>query len=299
MSFVTAGDRTGRYLAGSARPGHGLASLLFWDSGKVTAIPLPGASSDTEFTGINIHGTATVYGFVGDVSTSWIYRGGKLTQLAGDHVAAVAVNAGNVIAGWRGETPDSLPVVWRTPESTPEPLPLPPGRGWQGEAWAIGDDGVILGIVRNYSGDLSVQQDYVWFPDGTHRPLGTPAGFPDAQIFPSSYRDGLLTGVAAQGSDLALRWNIKTGEVTQLPGARRPALVNSQGWIVTEGSNAQLAADTPHRVTLPLDLPGLTDTNQSDVRTISDDGRTIGGMVAGNASGSPLAPRVAVRWRCG
>jgi hypothetical protein len=299
MSFVTAGDRTGRYLAGSARPGDGGASLLFWDSGKVTAIPSPGASSDTEFTGINIHGAATVYGFVGEVATSWIYRGGKLARLAGDHVAAAAINAGNVIAGWRGEAPDSVPVVWRTPESAPEPLPLPPGPGWHGEAWAIDDDGVILGIVGNYSGDVYVQQDYVWFPDGTHRPLGTPPGYSDAQIFPSSYRDGLLTGIATQNSDLALRWNIKTGEVTQLPGARRPTLVNSQGWIVTEGRDAQLAADTRHRVTLSLDLPGQTDTNESDVRAISDDGRTIGGMVAINASGYPVAPRVAVRWRCG
>jgi hypothetical protein len=297
MSFVNAGDRTGRYLAGSARPGNGKPSLLFWDSGKLTAIQAPG--QDTEFTSVNVHGAATVYGFLNaDTPASWIYRDGKLTRLPGEKASALAINEGNVIAGSSGYAESAVPVVWRTPESNPESLPLPPGPGWHGEAWAIGDDGVILGVVNNYSGGVPVRQDYVWFPNGTHRPLGTPAGFHDASIYPSTYRDGWLTGVATQDSDLALRWNIETGQVTELRGTGHPALINSQGWIVTQDSNAQLVADERHRVTLSLDLPGLADANHNEVRSISDDGRTIGGNIAVNSAGYPAAPQVAVVWRC-
>jgi hypothetical protein len=289
MALVTAGDPTGRFLAGRTYPAKGGQDgsmglhLVIWDRLRPTQVTMPG--DDQSFQDINSHGVAVGSGWIGNSTTSFFYRDGKVGKLPdGDASEVRAINDAGAVVGTKADKP----IIWRTVDQSPAVLALPSGVS-VGKAFDIDEDGTVIGAVG------PTDQPYVWAPDGTGRALPVPSPPPPssstdpgaqaagkkakggnpALLF--NIRDGWVTG---RVGDTAMLWNLRTGAVTQVPEIDvRADAVNKYGWQVglTRQGKAILRSDAGP-VALPELYPHPGGTLTNIPNTISDDGTVIGGQ---------------------
>lgn len=310
---VTDMDPTGRYAVGWYRPNHlsaaeGADVLVRWDNG--VPHPLPVSGLDAYAAGVNSAGV--VAGYVGHAQTdqsAWVYADGQVTTLplpAGySSAAAIAINGrGEVVGNAYKDSGDLSVVVWSVDGSRAPRLLEPRGAS----AFDIADDGTVVGIL---AGPV---RPYAWDPDGVGRVLPVPAGA--QQAIPATVRGEWAAGGAQErsGAAMALRWNLRTGEVSVV-GGREPAFasaVNSRGDVALPsasdtGGFPQLvrdgvATELPRLPPRPGESAGLGELRMAVV-ALSDDGT----VAAGNQSTIVIDPssnqgRVegqrAVLWRC-
>jgi len=288
-SIVTGADPTGRFVLGRAYPGGERLQVIVWDDGRPNAVDVPG--SDQSLMDANSVGTAVGYSFVGrdgERTAAWVYRDGKVTQLAGDNAKAHAVNEAGVIVGQVG----GLPALWRTPTSQPTMLALP-GSGWTGGATGIDDDGTVVGGLET-SGSPA-RAGYFWTPDGIVGRLPEPTlkEGPASEFTVKDVRNGWAIGWAARDAGRvryigAPRWNLRTGAVDTTTFMVLSEAVNRHGWIVGIGTTGAVLVAGGTTVA----LPGGDDLSGTIPYSVSDDGRTVAGQTRHGEE-----PRATV-WRC-
>ncbi len=150
---------------------------------------------------------------------------------------------------------DDRAVRWRPGSPEPERLATPPG-SWQGKAYGIDDDGTIVGTLRSAA--------------------------------------GLALLASNDSDDVAVRWNVATGETHVYADVESVAeAANQAGWVV--GTNAKgyavLVTDTGTMSLPPLN--SRVEPMDNIASTISDDGRTIAGQAV---LADPNRTIVAVVW---
>lgn len=278
-STVTGGSPNGRYLVGTSnRPD---PAFWIWDSTTVAnRVALKGRGAglaDVNDSGVAVGVEEGVDGVVVPV----VVEGGKVVRLSTGAGIAVAINNAGVILGADSDGP----VLWRSATGGKARLTTPDaGAG----VFDIDDAGTVYGSVggRPYVWDsASGSGGFVSLPPAVERALD---GY--------RMRAGWLVNRAPGGTsgDHALRMNVATREVTEVKElAGRPTAVAANGWLAGYDR-----ADRPVLVTPsgPAVLPGLgvTSTAVAIPKTISDDGRTIGG----EAPAGDSTANTAVVWRC-
>jgi len=302
MALVTGANPTAEYIVGRTYPRSGGYQAVIWHGGTVKKVMLPGDLEES-LTDVNSTGTAVGWSYSAKGQEPYVYQGGKVSKLPGvERGFANAISDTGAIVGVDEEI--DAPVLWSSPTAQPKRLPLPAGTPG-GSAAAIDEDGTVVGAA----GD----QAYVWFADGTHRPLPMPDldGKPAAMARAASVRDGWVTGVAnngvgrkgenpkAEGAQrvvvAAVRWNLRTGAVEVLDGAQNAGnATNAHGWQAgTDGQGHAVFIAEGKTLVLPA-VPGQKLAPLANIATtLSDDGRTIGGQ-SDDATGTIQA----VVWRC-
>jgi uncharacterized membrane protein len=303
QALIGGGDPTGAYYVGRTYPKGGGYQAVIWHGDSVKKVMLPGDSEES-MTDVNSSGDATGWSYLNDAQVPFAYVNGKVVKLPGVKAGnAAAINDAGAIVGADASAPGgdtaSKAVVWASATAKPVKLPVPAGTT-SSTASDIDEDGTTVG-------DLDQRTPYVWFPDGTHHDLPLPSyqGKKAASARVFAIRNGIAIGAADEKSEeerrgvagtmWATQWNVRTGEAVVLDQFdMRPDAINAQGWKVgvTKSGYAILDVDGP-TFKLPMladHKPGLL-TNIP--KTISDDGRTIGGQ-------SDDAKDVihAVLWRC-
>ena len=217
-----------------------------------------------------------------------------------------------------GDDNGDAALVWPSATAQPIRLPLPAGAS-RASAHDIDEDGTVVGTMT-ISGQSTASASgvaptvpYVWFADGTHRPLPMPTldGVQAATASVAGVRNGWAIGVASRDTKTrgagspgdadraaatrAVRWNIRNREVRVFDDLGFGAdATNPHGW--------QVGTDRQGRAVLLTDtaivvLPDLADPPPGGLATIpstlSDDGRTIAGQ-SDDATGK-IQPIV---WRC-
>ncbi|GAB3964342.1 hypothetical protein V1634_01605 [Plantactinospora veratri] len=322
-ALVSGADPTGRYLVGRSYPGAGGYQAVIWHDGRADKVMLPGDLEES-LQDVNSTGTAVGWSFAGDGEADtgpvpYVYHDGKVSKLPGvRRGSAYAINNAGAIAG---DDSSDAALVWPSATAEPSRLPLPPGAS-KATARDIDEDGTVVGTMSvagtaaPSAAGIAPVVPYVWFPDGTHRPLPMPTldGKPAVSASVFSVRNGWAAGVASvetaaiglqgagdtgdtgeAGVARAVRWNVRTGEVRVFAELRFGAeTTNAHGWQV--GTNRQgravLRTDTA-TVVLP-DLAGQPPGGLATIAsTLSDDGRVIAGQ-SDDAKGKIQA----VVWRC-
>jgi hypothetical protein len=288
--LVSNADPSGRYIVGRAYPRGGGYQAVLWDNGKVRKVVLPGDIEES-LSDVNSAGLAVGWSWTGKTDADmgpvpYAYQGGRVTKLPGVvRGQAEAVNEAGAIAG--EDSKARAAVVW--PSATAKPIRLPvPKKAESSTAGDIDEDGTTVGTID----DLT---PYVWFSDGTHRPLPLPKGVEGARAF--TVRNGWATGIGdTKGNGTAaLRWNVRTGEVRVFDQFLvRASTANAHGWQVgTDQKGRGLLVTDSSTVVLPdlaIHRPGeLTNIGT----TLSDDGRLITGQA--DEENSDIQ---AVVWRC-
>jgi hypothetical protein len=322
QALVSGADPTGRYIVGRSYPKAGGYQAVIWHDGKADKVMLPGDLEES-LQDVNSAGTAVGWSYAGGGEDTgpvpYVYRDGKVSKLPGvRRGSAYAINDAGAIAG--DDSADAA-LVWPSATAQPIRLPLPAGAS-SATARDIDEDGTVVGsITMGKRTPRSADVPYVWFPDGTHRPLPLPT-LDDKQAVAarvSSVRNGWATGMAngdARAAGLpgagdpagkttakpsppspsgAVRWNVRTGEVRVFDELRFGAdATNAHGWQVGTDRKGRpvLLADAA-----PVVLPGLVDHQPDGLTTIpstlSDDGRVIAGQ-----SDNPRGKIQAIVWRC-
>jgi hypothetical protein len=283
-SIVTGGDPTGRYIVGRSyhfsRDSMEL-KVWIWDDGRAIQVPMPG--DDQQLADINTHGVAVGYAWGVAGARPYVYRTGELSPLPGVEIGdAVAVNDAGVIVG--NDEAARRPVVWRTPDTPPVSLEVPPGT--VGTARDLAADGTVVGSVN--------ERPYAWRPDGKG------AYLPDPRADGKGGAATRITGDWAIGTlgmiTVGLRWNLRTGtvdEVTQFDG--RPEAVSEAGWLTGFDKLGRAILVTPRGTLVMPDLHAHRAGGFTNMPfNISDDGRTI----AGQAYEKSVDDNVAVAWNC-
>lgn len=300
QSYVTAADPTGRYVVATLYFKDGKERQAIWDNGRLHQVDIPGRNGDALFKDINSHGVAVGSSFISrDTYAAWIYRDGKVTQLAGHNAEAIAINdRGDVVGILHNGLTNAQPVMWRGGRGAPIPLVLPAG-ATSGTARDIADDGRIIGSV----GDGSTGSAYLWLPDGGARKLPMPPGSLGGGG--AVIRGDWVVGSGGQPLDepgltghtpVTLRWNLRQNTVEILTAHYGFATINVQGWVAGDRGFGEPVLDTG---TEPLKLPELGAERQTPgsrrslVANVTDDGRTLSGHVHAKAGGMH-----AVVWRC-
>ncbi|MFR9778683.1 hypothetical protein ACL02O_21880 [Micromonospora sp. MS34] len=275
-------DPAGRYIIGYDVVGQDFRPVL-WTDGKPQALPVPGTS--VELSAVNADGV--VVGVVQDARQEYVfrYRNGVYTRLRTPqgnwHVyPEPAINAtGDVVinAEPQGNSggKDSIALFWKAGSTTAVKLPLPDGAN----VFGITDDGTIVGTM--YRNGIGIAA-YAWDRQGNGRKLKAPDGETAAGY---AVRGGWATG-GLWPSHSAARWNLRTGEVTQLAADGPGEAVNAAGWVVVNGSVLR-DGDAAE-----LEVP---DGQTSLARAVSDTGMVVGQARAGGRTGENLGPRA---WRC-
>ncbi|GID30703.1 hypothetical protein [Paractinoplanes brasiliensis] len=298
-ALVTAGDPTGRYLAGRVYPPGGVETVLWKDGKLLPAPPMPGA--DASWDDINSSGLAV--GYSNDAKgrqSAYSSRAGG-TRLAGGRAVAVAINDAGVIAGTLAEPHfGGKPARWASDKASPEELPLPAGY-IGGDATEIDEDGTIAGRIYRKAGE---GHGYLWLPDGTGRLLSPPTvdGKKAAFFWPESIIEGVVYGRTV--GDLKdgtvrpsapFRYTIATGAFERLPGGDlgTPVLGAANGWALgTKGINDAVIAVGDKVVPLPR-YQGM---REYVVSAFSADGKVAGGYTT-DMSDEDVANRPLV-WNC-
>ncbi|MEU4163568.1 hypothetical protein [Actinoplanes sp. NPDC026670] len=294
-SVVRGSDPTGRHLAGRTEP---VAGAVLWQDGRGTAVELPGAGP-AAMTAVNRSGTAVGWRFAKDGQVEpvpFVYREETATPLPGvEHGSPHAINDAGTIVGESA----GLPVRWSSATSDAVRLAVPPGTV-EGVAIDVDEDGTIIGTV-DWKG-------FVWRPDGTQAALPLPdlGGEKTTMSTVFGIRNGWVVGSvqvterppAGGASVVVLKsapalWNVRTGETRVFESAKlEPTAVTAEGWLVgTEAGRGPVlvAGDT----TLDLPVPEGAMAAADSQFTVSDDGRTITGLIV-DAS----ATRRSVIWHC-
>ncbi|HLL69236.1 MAG TPA: hypothetical protein VK453_26510 [Micromonosporaceae bacterium] len=307
---VTGGDPGGRYLLGRVLPGAtapapGAPQVVVWRDGLVDSAPRhPGGLrlDDVNSSGVAV-GSAGAYP---DAPPS-VYRNGVVSPLAGARFGvATAINENGTIAGvsFVGTDERAVALRWASAAAEPVVLPLPAGYTLH-SVNGIDEDGTVVGVAAR-SADAPV--GYVWRPDGTGYRLPRPpkterlvvTGYEAADI-----RDGKVAvngWVSDDDGERALFWafeyDVRAGRYRKVGpwmGYRwvDAAAVNASGWLAGGGG---LNIASPSFVTDggAQELPRLTTPTDVDTvaRTLSDDGRVIGGTASRGDYSEPIL------WRC-
>jgi hypothetical protein len=284
-SFLTTGDRSGRYQAGVYRNADGRYSILRWVDGT----PQVGPRMSDSVTVSAVNGAGSVVGddSVGDRREAWRHEPGA-SHLIGlpapgfqlTDVTASAINdEGWAVGSWVDpSTGNQLPVIW-TPDSQPDRLPLPDGYA-NAVATGIDADGTVVGHAFNFGDDgMSGSWRTVVWRGGDRMPVVLEnTGGPE----PNYSNEQIAAGVVVAGdpSLVILRWPAGASDQPEVAATGvSPEAFNARGSIlVSDGSYALLN----NGVSRPLD--GMPDR----VQALTDDD-----MVYGQASSAP------VRWDCG
>lgn len=296
---VTAADPTGRIIVGRSYV-DGAKQILMWRDGTVRKLPIVGGL--TVLADVNSRATAVGMQDSPVGPAPMAYHGGAATMMStggADGGDAAGVNEAGTIAGTLGHHPHSgVPARWTAPDSEPEPLPLPDGYR-TGHGTDIDEDGTIVGDL----GDRD--EPYVWFPNGEHRPLPLPTVDGKAATGGSAVaiRNGWAIGEADYSSDRypsyrAVRWNVRTGEVTVFEQLTRLVAVNAYGWWVGSVTGAVLHTGTNDVPIVGQQGPAVAFEAPSPTThavTVSDDGRTVSGRTPDERTVNMGRPAV---WRC-
>jgi hypothetical protein len=296
-SFVSGGDRGGHYLVGRSADGHGKLTVLIWRDGQlVTAAEMPGLDGTLD----DINGSGVAIGNSvpdGGGNTPWLFRDGEFTRLTvpdggTGSATATAIGEQGVVVGRREVTNanNTLPVRWAAGETEATDLRLNVG-GW-GRALDVDADGTVVGTVYTPIADT---QGYRWSPAGDISPLPLPTvnGLPALTFRPTLISDGAVAGLTL---DSIAVLDLHTGTFTlpgpspQWPGA---PVLNRQGWYASGDGNGLALVGPAGRTALPLPAGADGASSDTSVKTISDDGRTVGGTIA-DQSGATRA----VTWHC-
>jgi hypothetical protein len=295
-ALVTAGDPTGHWLAGRTYPGNTGKSrpLIVWKDGKIAATPQV-SGGDQGLRDINSHGVAVGSSFDPE-QTPFLYAGSKVTTLRGGAGEATALNDAGVIVGVLGELDDRRPVRWTSATAQPEHLTLPARVVW-GQALDIDEEGNVLGMVGT---DRQIGTGYLWLADGKVRrmPLPKDGDRQSTEFWPEAIRNGWVVGRAAFETDDATtfeyyRYSLTTDRYEQLADeGGMPAKVAANGWILGEARRPVITSEAGRTTVLPK-YPQEAANPTYLPRSISDDGRTVGGYVIGDdIQNQPLM------WRC-
>jgi uncharacterized membrane protein len=317
-SLVSGADPTGRFIVGRSYLRHGGYQAVLWRDGKAEKVALPGnleeSLQDVNTAGVAVGWSYAYNGADEAVPVPYAYRAGKVTKLPGVRYGqAYGINdAGAII----GDDNAGHPMIWPSLTASPFRLPVPAGVK-NAYVRGIDETGTVVG-------SLDLKRPYVWYADGTHRELPMPSlGGKRAAIAQAfSVRNGWVTGMASpddlrararnvtDGKLWAVRWNLRTGEVTVTGELKTPAdAVNAQGWqvgtdpqgyeVLVTSSGAASSGPVSSGAASPgtVRLPDLASHGPDGLSTIasslSDDGRTIAGQ-SDTASGSIQA----VVWHC-
>lgn len=303
FSELTGGDPSGRILLGTASYAPPGQQVLYWKDGDLTTVDIPGVGA--RLVDANAGGAAVgnSYASSRDLSTgqAWFYRDGQVTRLPGESVQAVAVNDAAMVVGSRGvgEESTGVPVVWRSPESAPEPLSLPRGE-WVVRATDVDADGTVVGT----GADLAERPDppersFVWLPDGTRHELPWPTinGTTADGFRAESIRNGVVTGIGIDGGrHHQYQYDLVAGDFTPLAdGVEIGAYAwNRAGWVVGGTADGLMLLAGSRLVPLPQPELKVTIPDVSPRQfLLGEDGRTVAGTVLDEDADF----RAAV-WRC-
>jgi hypothetical protein len=283
-SFLTTGDRSGRYQAGVYRDADGRYSILRW----VDGIPQVGPRMSDSVTVSAVNGSGSVVGddSVGDRREAWRHEPGA-SHLIGlpapgfqlTDVTASAINdEGWAVGSWVDPlTRSELPVIW-TPDSQADRLPLPDGYA-NAVATGIDADGTVVGHAFNPGdGGMTGPWRTVVWRGGDRIPVVLEnTGGPEPNYSNEKIAAGVV--VADDPGNLILRWAAGASDQPEV-AATGVSLegFNTRGSILVSGSGYALLKNGESR---PLD--GMADR----VQALTDDD-----MVYGQASSAP------VRWDC-
>lgn len=298
-STVLGGDPTGRYLVGRAQSATRSWALL-WDRGVLTVLDPP--TRDVDSIVVNAAGVVAGGGLRdfagGNELMAWVYEGGSYRRLepppraAAPYADVVGINARGDVLGNRsmvGGKEATAPVVWAAGSATPTAL------SGAGHATGIDDDGSVVGIGGNEPGDA---RGLLWdAAGGVPRGLAAPSGH-GPETAAVAIRDGKVLGWYGAGAEVTYAvWD--DGEATAVTGLVWADGINAQGWVagfVRAGDGTETAAiavgDAILR--LPAVAGAVASTEGPSATEISDDGRSLGGILMTGADQAP----VAVRWTC-
>ena len=307
LSAVTGADPSGRYLVGTTNPDADDRSVLVWRDGALIAdVPQPDIRPAPAMADINASGVAA-----GSTPAQphypYSYHNGKVSRLDGTG-RVVGINNAGVIAGTRYTGGPGVPVRWAGPAAKAEPMKLPPGTSG-GKAVDIAEDGTI--VVTLFTKTF-IEQSYLWFPDGTSRPIdgpeaskgqtnrfwathfrfgwlyGTVSAFLPQGASPSGPGGGPLPKGVYSWDSYAYRYHVATGTWQELPDGLADELSGSY-----MGREAFIGRQV-------FEFPGLPDQTEDDgydLASVSADGRTAGGQTLSNRA-DPAYRNSALMWRC-
>ncbi|GAA2507522.1 hypothetical protein [Winogradskya humida] len=259
-SFVVAGDRSGRYLAGEI---DGRAAL--WHDGALEVVAE--ADGPSRFTAVNASGLA--------VGAGWAYSAGTFTKLASPTAAlANAVSDNGTIVGARERNNKVVPVIWDSTGAAVRDLPT--RNGESGQAVWVSDEGVVLGLVRGAY--------YRWGPSAGYTNEINLDGEKNLILHAGVTNGQMIAGnVNVAGKEVGIRAFVLS-DAERLPDAvREPTAINSRNWIAgldpETGALTLLAGD---------DLVAVPSGDHAAVTAVAADGTTLGGYDG----------EAATTWRC-
>ncbi|QSB04060.1 hypothetical protein [Natronoglycomyces albus] len=296
MSFATAMDSTGAYIAGRTYPSDPEANferqVLIWHEGDLTRVDISG--EDQLLGGINSSGDGAGSTYVDFRAVPILYRDGVVSELPYDREAAARdINDEGVVVGSNDAGQGRVPVYWEADATAPVELELPEGYH-NGDVFAIDEEGTKVGFVsRNDSGN---RMHYLWTNEGEGIPLPMPNDASPTDGFAADITAGWVTGPVWNGDQAGastVRW--QPGDLApETKSLEFVSAINELGWIAGHESNRAAFANEAGVHTLPSIIDDPTAT--SNAIAISGDGA----ILAGNAETDPTEVHsfAAVRWTC-
>jgi uncharacterized membrane protein len=288
-SFVSGGDRTGRFLVGRSTDAAGVETVLVWRDGDlVTRATMPGAHGsldDVNSSGDAIGNSVDEAG----VNHAYLFRNGTFTELtAPDGATARAIGEQGTVVGGRGPDNQHKPVVWAAGQTESTDLKTDMGTG---DAVDVDADGTIVGLLYY---PIEPQFGLVWKADGAPTRLPTvPNGVNQAKLLPGSITNGVIAGRLNASDGPPATLDVASGATTVLTEQVGVGVPNSRGWFAGRAGDALALVSPDGRVPLAVPAPGEAARAETLVKTLSEDGGVIGGQVA-DAAGATQA----VRWTC-
>ena len=241
-------------------------------------------------TGVNSSGTVVAIAGEKHFDSVLRYRGGvpqELTMPPGDwdFSPQPAINAGgDVIATVQrrgGKMKDNVTLLWKAGSTTAVELPLPAGT----RAWGLTDDGRIVGEV--WSADSLHITAHVFDERGKDTRLATPGG-QDAAVI-SVGGDWVSGNLWPSGT--VVRWNIRTGEMTDLDLHTPGMAINGRGWVIADGK--------VQRDDAVVELAPASEGSAGDPLDLADNGTVVGAMLGYRDGSAGLVSSGPVVWQCG
>ncbi|WP_127504433.1 hypothetical protein [Actinoplanes solisilvae] len=242
-------DPSGRYVIGHYFKGQDFQPLL-WTDGKPGKLPLEAPSM--QLTSVNVNGVVAGLAEGPNLQYAFRYENGRYTRLRtppglGWVYPYPAMNAaGDIVINAKPEGESSgentVGLLYKAGTSAPIKLPLPANS----YVYDITDDGTIVGALKK---DGVNKTAYAWDRNGRGRELKSVPG--TTSIVYSAEGDWATGGLWPKNGDATpARWNLRTGELTQLKTGEGPGLaVNSDGWVLTTNElirdGANVALPTP------------------------------------------------------
>lgn len=253
---------------------------VMWTDGRAQA--LPATQKAVRLSAVNASGTVVaVAGDKKEWDTLLRYVGGvpeKLSPPPGTKSFGLVpeINAaGDIVASSNVGV-----LLWKAGSATATTLPLPK----DAEVRHLTDDGRVIGeVVTDHGQTLTT---YIWNQSGAGAELTGPKGQTMAVY---AARGDWATG-NLWPSGTAGRWNLRTGEITDL-GLHTPAnAINAKGWI--------LADDTLQREDATVKLKQIAGDPQPAFPTdLSDTGVLVGSRLHSDKDGMTVSDGV-VTWNC-